>query len=95
MTNFLRQALNAKADEREELFEDEEAEADADEDDEGYDTSPDGGSRGRRRIGVAEFQQILSEKMELLDMDEVHAAVPQRGLLRRRRSRTKCCRPRC
>jgi len=71
MTNFLRQALNAKADEREELFEDEEAEADADEDDEGYDTSPmEGPADDDGEIGVAEFQQILSEKMELLDMDE-------------------------
>jgi len=73
MTNFLRQALNAKADEREELFEDEEAEeadADEDEDDEGYETSPMEGPADDGEIGVAEFQQILSEKMELLDMDE-------------------------
>ena len=72
MTNFLRQALNAKADEREELFEDEEdeAEADADEDDEGYETSPMEGPADDGEIGVAEFQEILSEKMELLDMDE-------------------------
>ncbi|WP_144799897.1 ABC transporter ATP-binding protein [Halorubrum depositum] len=71
MTNFLRQALNAKADEREELFEDEEGEeADADEDDDGYETSPMEGPADDGEIGVAEFQQILSEKMELLDMDE-------------------------
>ncbi|KDS92017.1 iron ABC transporter ATP-binding protein [Halorubrum saccharovorum] len=72
MTNFLRQALNAKADEREELFEDEdeeEAEADTD-DDEGYETSPMEGPADDGEIGVAEFQEILSEKMELLDMDE-------------------------
>ncbi|WP_280585710.1 Fe-S cluster assembly ATPase SufC [Halorubrum sp. Boch-26] len=69
MTNFLRQALNAKADEREELFEDEDAE-EADEDDEGYETSPMEGPADDGDIGVAEFQQILSEKMELLDMDE-------------------------
>jgi Fe-S cluster assembly ATP-binding protein len=70
MTNFLRQALNAKADEREELFEDEDAEdAEADED-EGYETSPMEGPADDGEIGVAEFQQILSEKMELLDMDE-------------------------
>ncbi|MFO7834257.1 MAG: ABC transporter ATP-binding protein [Halohasta sp.] len=70
MTSFLRQALNAKAEEREELFEDEdEAEADDDEDD-GYDTSPMEGPADDGEIGVAEFQQILSEKMELLDMDE-------------------------
>ncbi|MFC5134361.1 MULTISPECIES: ABC transporter ATP-binding protein [Haloferacaceae] len=69
MTNFLRQALNAKADEREELFEDEDEEADAD-DDAGYDTSPMEGPADDGEIGVAEFQEILSEKMELLDMDE-------------------------
>jgi Fe-S cluster assembly ATP-binding protein len=72
MTSFLRQALNAKAEEREELFEDEdEAEAEADdEDDEGYDTSPMEGPEDDGEISVAEFQQLLSEKMELLDMDE-------------------------
>ncbi|MGQ3328588.1 ABC transporter ATP-binding protein [Halorubrum sp. FL23] len=71
MTNFLRQALNAKADEREELFEEEEeAEADADDEDDGYDTSPMEGPADDGEIGVAEFQEILSEKMELLDMDE-------------------------
>ena len=70
MTSFLRQALNAKAEEREELFEDDdEAEADDDEDD-GYDTSPMEGPTDDGEIGVAEFQEILSEKMELLDMDE-------------------------
>jgi FeS assembly ATPase SufC len=68
MTNFLRQALNAKADEREELFEDEEEEAEAD--DAGYETSPMEGPADDGEIGVAEFQSILSEKMELLDMDE-------------------------
>ena len=77
MTNFLRQALNAKAEEREELFEDEEADADAEADadteadaDAGYDTSPMEGPSDDGEIGVAEFQSILKEKMELLDMDE-------------------------
>ncbi|SNR53922.1 ABC transporter ATP-binding protein [Halorubrum vacuolatum] len=72
MTNFLRQALNAKAEEREELFEDEEAEEAEDEEDEdvGYDTSPMEGPADDGEIGVAEFQSILKEKMELLDMDE-------------------------
>ena len=72
MTSFLRQALNAKAEEREELFEDEdEAEAEADdEDDEGYETSPMEGPDDDGEVSVAEFQQILSEKMDLLDMDE-------------------------
>ncbi|WP_049980953.1 ABC transporter ATP-binding protein [Halolamina rubra] len=73
MTNFLRQALNAKLEEREELFEDEdEAEAEKEED-EGYETSPMEGPADDGEIGVAEFQQILSEKMELLDMDESFA----------------------
>ena len=69
MTNFLRQALNAKADEREELFEDEEEDETEDED-AGYDTSPMEGPADDGAVSVAEFQQILSEKMELLDMDE-------------------------
>ncbi|QKY21637.1 ABC transporter ATP-binding protein [Halolamina sp. CBA1230] len=72
MTNFLRQALNAKHEEREELFEDEE-EAEADDEDEGYESSPMEGPQDEGEIGVAEFQQILSEKMELLDMDESFA----------------------
>jgi Fe-S cluster assembly ATP-binding protein len=74
MVNFLRQALNAKLDEREELFEDEdEEEAEAEEDDAGYDTSPMEGPADEGDVGVAEFQQLLSEKMELLDMDEKFA----------------------
>jgi len=79
MVNFLRTALNAKLDEREELFEEEER-ADEDEptdatneDAAGYDTAPmEGGEEGE--IGVAQFQQILQEKMELLDMDESFAS---------------------
>ena len=71
MTSFLRQALNAKAEEREELFEDEDEEdAEADDEDEGYDTSPMEGPEDDGEVSVAEFQQILSDKMELLDMDE-------------------------
>jgi len=74
MVNFLRTALNAKLEEREELFEDEEAEAaEADEEDEGYETSPMEGPADEGEIGVAEFQQILQEKMEQLDMDEKFA----------------------
>jgi Fe-S cluster assembly ATP-binding protein len=70
MTNFLRQALNAKLEEREELFEDEdEADADDEEDDAGYDTSPMEGAADDGEIGVAAFQQLLQEKMELLDID--------------------------
>ncbi|MFB6193438.1 MAG: ABC transporter ATP-binding protein [Halobaculum sp.] len=73
MVNFLRQALNAKAEEREELFEDEddeeETEAETNEDAAGYDSSPMEGPADDGEIGVAEFQQLLQEKMELLDMD--------------------------
>ena len=73
MTNFLRQALNAKHEEREELFEDEDDEAAEEEDGAGYDTSPMEGEADDGEIGVAEFQQLLKEKMELLDMDEKFA----------------------
>ena len=75
MVNFLRTALNAKLEEREELFEDEEeAEAgDDEEDDAGYDTSPMEGDIEEGDVGVAEFQEILQEKMELLDMDKSFA----------------------
>ena len=68
MVNFLRTALNAKLEEREGLFEDEEEDT-TDEDDAGYDTSPMEGDIEEGDIGVAEFQQIMQEKMELLDMD--------------------------
>jgi Fe-S cluster assembly ATP-binding protein len=73
MVNFLRTALNAKLEEREELFEDED-EADADdEEDAGYETSPMEGPADEGAVGVAEFQSILQEKMEVLDMDESFA----------------------
>ncbi|WP_255192024.1 ABC transporter ATP-binding protein [Natronobeatus ordinarius] len=71
MTNFLRTALNAKLEEREELFEDE---AGDDEDEEEAEVpSPMEGPADEGEIGVAEFQEILSEKMEQLDMDEKFA----------------------
>ncbi len=75
MVNFLRTALNAKLEEREELFEEEDGEAgDEDEDEEaGYETSPMEGPADEGEVGVAEFQQILQEKMEVLDMDEKFA----------------------
>ncbi|PSQ37785.1 ABC transporter ATP-binding protein [Halobacteriales archaeon SW_10_66_29] len=73
MVNFLRTALNAKLEEREELFEDE-AEEDDEDEDEGYETSPMEGPADEGEIGVAEFQGILQEKMELLDMDEKFAS---------------------
>jgi Fe-S cluster assembly ATP-binding protein len=72
MTNFLRTALNAKLEEREELFEDEAADED-EEEEAGYDTSPMEGPADDGEIGVAEFQQLLKEKMELLDMDQKFA----------------------
>jgi Fe-S cluster assembly ATP-binding protein len=73
MVNFLRTALNAKLEEREELlFEDDEDE-EAEEEDAGYETSPMEGPADEGEIGVAEFQELLSEKMELLDMDEQFA----------------------
>jgi Fe-S cluster assembly ATP-binding protein len=64
--------LNAKLEEREELFEEEEDESEAeteDEDQSGYDTSPMEGDVEEGEVGVAEFQQVLQKKMELLDMD--------------------------
>jgi len=74
MVNFLRTALNAKLEEREELFEDdEEANDEEAEKEAGYETSPMEGPADEGEIGVAEFQSILQEKMELLDMDEKFA----------------------
>ena len=72
LVNFLRTALNAKLEERDELLfgEDDEAE---EEEDAGYETSPMEGPADEGDVGVAEFQELLSEKMELLDMDEKFA----------------------
>ncbi len=72
MSNFLRTALNAKIEEREELFEGDEGDDD-EEEDEGFETSPMEGPADEGEVGVAEFQEILSEKMEQLDMDEKFA----------------------
>jgi len=72
MVNFLRTALNAKLEEREELFEDDD-EADEKEEEAGYESSPMEGPEDEGEIGVAEFQQLLQEKMELLEMDEKFA----------------------
>ena len=68
MVNFLRTALNAKIEEREELFEGDEAE-EAEDEDAGYDTSPMEGDVDDGEVSVAEFQEILQEKMEFLDID--------------------------
>jgi Fe-S cluster assembly ATP-binding protein len=78
MVNFLRTALNAKLEEREELFEEDEEETEAEgedtnEDAAGYESSPMEGPADEGEIGVAEFQSLLQEKMELLDMDEAFA----------------------
>jgi len=77
MVNFLRTALNAKLEEREELFEeddeDEKADAETQEDAAGYESSPMEGPEDEGEIGVAEFQEVLQEKMEQLDMDEKFA----------------------
>jgi len=73
MVNFLRTALNAKLEEREELFEDED-EAEKEEEEAGYENSPMEGPADEGEIGVAEFQAILQEKMEQLDMDEKFAS---------------------
>ncbi|MDZ7746158.1 MAG: ABC transporter ATP-binding protein [Halobacteriales archaeon] len=72
MINFLRTALNAKIEEREELFEDDDGEEE-EEEEAGYDTSPMEGDVDGGEVGVAEFQQLLQEKMALLDMDEKFA----------------------
>jgi len=71
LVNFLRTALNAKLEERDELLFGEGDEDD--EEDAGYETSPMEGPADEGEIGVAEFQELLSEKMELLDMDEKFA----------------------
>ncbi|WP_255170128.1 ABC transporter ATP-binding protein [Natrononativus amylolyticus] len=72
MTNFLRTALNAKIEEREELFEEGEDDDEEAEDDVPA-TSPMEGPVDEGEVGVAEFQEILSEKMAQLDMDEKFA----------------------
>lgn len=73
MVNFLRTALNAKLEEREELFEEGEAEEDEEDEEAGYETSPMEGAADEGEIGVQEFQELLKEKMEQLEMDESFA----------------------
>ncbi|MFP4626585.1 MAG: ABC transporter ATP-binding protein [Natronomonas sp.] len=73
MVNFLRTALNAKLEERADLFDDDEESDEDSEEDVGYDTSPMEGPVDEGEVGVAEFQELLSQKMELLDMDESFA----------------------
>ena len=80
MVNFLRTALNAKLEEQEELFEEEKEEDEAEaseatnEDAAGYESSPMEGPEDEGEIGVAEFQEILQERMEQLDIDEKFAS---------------------
>ena len=75
LSNFLRTALNAKLDEREELFEDEEdeGETETEADDTGYDTSPMEGPADEGEVGVAEFQELMEDRMEQLNMDKAFA----------------------
>lgn len=68
MTNFLRTALNAKIEERDELLFGED-EDEPEEEDAGYESSPMEGPIDEGEISVGEFQQLLQEKMEQLDMD--------------------------
>jgi len=66
MTNFLRTALNAKLEEQTALLTGEEPE----EEESGYDTSPMEGDWDDGEVSVMDFQEIMSEKMVMLDMDE-------------------------
>ena len=67
MTNFLRTALNAKLEEQTALLTGEEPE---EEEESGYDTSPMEGDWDDGEVSVMDFQEILTEKMAMLDMDE-------------------------
>ncbi|WIV67265.1 ABC transporter ATP-binding protein [Natrialbaceae archaeon AArc-T1-2] len=73
MSNFLRTALNAKLEEREELFEEDDEDDEAEAEDAGFETSPMEGPEDEGEIDVATFQEILTAKMEQLDMDEKFA----------------------
>ncbi len=74
LSSFLRQAINAKLEEREELFEDDDdVEDEEEEDDVGYESSPMAGPVDEGEVSVAEFQELLEEKMAQLDMDEAFA----------------------
>ena len=70
MVNFLRQALNAKLEEREELFGEGEDGDEGEEEEAGYDTSPMAGPVDDGQVSVEAFQQRMQEKMALLDIDE-------------------------
>ena len=66
LSNFLRTALNAKLEEREELLFGEEED---DEDEGGFEADPREGPQDEGPVSVEEFHDLLEEKMELLDMD--------------------------
>ena len=68
LSNFLRTALNAKLEEREELLFGEDDD-DSDEEEDGFETDPREGPQDEGPVGVDEFHDLLQEKMELLDMD--------------------------
>ncbi len=71
LSNFLRTALNAKLEEREELIfgEDEEG----DDEDAGYESDPREGPEDEGPVSVDEFHDLLQSKMDLLDMDATFA----------------------
>ena len=68
LSNFLRTALNAKLEEREELLFGEDDE-DEDEDEDGFEADPREGPQDDGPVSVEKFHDLLEEKMELLDMD--------------------------
>jgi len=66
LSNFLRTALNAKLEEREELLF---GEDEAEDEEEGFESDPREGPEDEGPVSVDEFHDLLTEKMELLDMD--------------------------
>ncbi|AOW80174.1 FeS assembly ATPase SufC [Halodesulfurarchaeum formicicum] len=65
LSNFLRTALNAKLEEREELL----FGAEESDEEEGFESSPREGPEDEGPVSVEDFHNILEEKMDLLDMD--------------------------
>ncbi|APE95473.1 ABC transporter ATP-binding protein [Halodesulfurarchaeum formicicum] len=65
LSNFLRTALNAKLEEREELL----FGAEEGDEEEGFESSPREGPEDEGPVSVEDFHNILEEKMDLLDMD--------------------------
>ncbi|MDR5657235.1 ABC transporter ATP-binding protein [Halodesulfurarchaeum sp. HSR-GB] len=65
LSNFLRTALNAKLEEREELL----FGAEETDEEDGFESSPRDGPEDEGPVSVADFHDLLEEKMDLLDMD--------------------------